>query len=341
MESNQRYFVRFSAIAVVVFAQAAFADYQAAQDGSWCNSRGLTIARQLKDSHSYQSTNCMPADFGSDVDCCRGSSIPGEKASCAWLRTGTYATQLHRNEFLIAGMDDAAVADAIAAEEQAQAQNEPPHANILNLNPPISTGDDLGSGIAISNVALRSNSSALYGITYKIRNNSSKALVAFSVGFDIYWDMSLGTPLHASSTQDGWFLGSNALESHQEEQEVLSISAAPQNLARILRVKPVLDYVEFSDGTAYGARTTQLAKTFAESRQIKLNAQNHYAGLLRKGLSQGKLLEQLDEDLTKTNGIEHTALFQMRLDLVNHGSEYLASKVLESRSLPTLDIRSK
>ena len=210
-------------------------------------------------------------------------------------------------------------------------QDEVAGPRILNLEPTIEIVNSTGSEVSISDFKLAVDSEKISGATYTIRNNSEKALIAFSTGLDFYWDISPDKPLHARSTEDGWFLNGLVLKPGEEEQAHFMSGLTPSKPMHLLRVVVSVDYAQFSDGSTVGRNATVVGAKFNESRRIKLDVQQHYASLLKSGAAVASIAEQIQSDLRsgRHSQGERTALIQMRVALDNLGAKGLAAKLLE------------
>ena len=306
------------------------ADCSASQNCGFCNSGSFTASCQCHDGSGFVCTKCDPPNPCTATGCCCGVVTQTGKTYCSSFScggTGTCLTQMFPH---MTGLV-ASTSPTVPASSAVGQADEVAGPKILNLEPAIEIVNSSGSEVTISDFKLALDSEKISGATYTIRNNSEKPLIAFSTGMDFYWDISPDQPLHASSTEDGWFLNGLVLKPGEEEQAHFMSGLTPSKPMHLLRIVVSIDYAQFSDGSMVGRNAATVGAKFNESRRIKLDVQHHYADLLKSGTAAGAVAEQIQSDLQngKHSQGERTALIQMRVALDNLGTKGLAAKLLE------------
>jgi len=306
------------------------ADCSASQNCGFCNSGSFTASCQCHDGSGWVCDKCDPPNPCTSTGCGCGVVTQTGKTYCSSFScggSGTCLTQVFPHSTELVASTSPAVPAAVAVAQQ----DEVAGPRILNLEPTIEIVNSTGSEVSISDFKLAVDSEKISGATYTIRNNSEKALIAFSTGLDFYWDISPDKPLHARSTEDGWFLNGLVLKPGEEEQAHFMSGLTPSKPMHLLRVVVSVDYAQFSDGSTVGRNATVVGAKFNESRRIKLDVQQHYASLLKSGAAVASIAEQIQSDLRsgRHSQGERTALIQMRVALDNLGAKGLAAKLLE------------
>lgn len=301
-----------------------------------CNSGNFTATCMCKDiPGTWECKSCNPPPVCTGTGCCCGVYVQTNRSFCSAVScsgsTGACSAELLPYKRLVASTSRQSIAAAMFAEKQG---TQAP-VQILNRDAPVEINTS-GSGLDISNFDLEINDHEISGATFTVNNNSSKLLIAYVIGIDFYWGTSPSLPMHASVSEDSWFLNATPLQPGEKEPVRSMDSVIPQETVRLIRVEVNLEFAQFSDGGIVGRNAAALKLQFDKNRSSKLEVQYHYASMLKTGVSPENVALQVETDLKagKYNESQRMALAQIGIELKNQGPSGLAKELLQEPKVP-------